>query len=397
MADTLPTGLFISEILADNAGGSAHDTDSDGKANKADEYIEIQNGSGSAVSLDGLQVWSQAKGLLYTFDSNAAVAPGQTATLVGEYTGTPPAGFYSAGISNNGDFLPDGEGNKFDTLYLYDPGSNSFTSLSYGLPPRDATPPAGFPSGAVRSGSGESIDSGSPNGVAITRDANGNLTEGTPSPGTPGTLCIARGTMIATSQGPVAVENLRPGHALRVKDGRPQTLRAVGWTCLSQTLLASLPELAPVTLSAGLIGNTRPLTLSPNHRVMTTGALPQLLFGEPEVLTPAKSIAGALREAPQGPVTYFHLLLDSHALIRAEGAWIESLYLGDVGRDWVQNMRSLGHLHEQSCAATDLITHDRTVRPCLKLFEALLLAGPTANQPIRPSPTRAARLQHSGA
>ena len=90
MADTL-NNIFISEILADNAGGSAIDTDGDGNIKKSDEFIELQNASNTAVSLDGFEVWSEKEGLLYSFDPSDTIAAGETATVVGNYTGTPPA------------------------------------------------------------------------------------------------------------------------------------------------------------------------------------------------------------------------------------------------------------------------------------------------------------------
>ena len=53
MANFLNGVLFISEIMADNAGANAVDVDGDGVANKADEFVEIQNAGGGPVSLDG--------------------------------------------------------------------------------------------------------------------------------------------------------------------------------------------------------------------------------------------------------------------------------------------------------------------------------------------------------
>ena len=92
MADKLD-GILISEVLADNAGGSAIDTDGDGNTNKSDEFIELQNATNSTISLDGFELWSEKNGLLYSFGPGDTIDPGGTATVVGNYTGTPPAGF----------------------------------------------------------------------------------------------------------------------------------------------------------------------------------------------------------------------------------------------------------------------------------------------------------------
>lgn len=382
MADTLASGLFISEILADNAGASAFDTDGDGNITKADEYVEIQNASGTPVSLDGVQIWSQTNGLLYTFGPGDTIAPGETATLLGEYTGTRPAGFYESGIPNNGNFLPDGEASRFDTIFLLDTNTGTYITLSYGEPPQPATPPSGFPSGATQLGSGESIDSGAPNGKAITRDANGDLVESDPTPGQPDVLCLLAGTRIATLDGPVAIEKLTPGRRIPCADGRTRILRAVGHTTLSADLLERLPQLAPVILPAGRLGNAVPLALSPNHRVLIESPDAHMMFGTPGVLIPAKSMA---HKRHRGRADLFHLLFDDHCLIRAGGAWVESLYLGDVGRRWLETQRAIGALIEQDCGRSDAISHSALAQPALRDYEArvLLAAGIVPSARVR--------------
>ncbi|NNF71497.1 MAG: lamin tail domain-containing protein, partial [Rhodobacteraceae bacterium] len=112
MADSLD-GLIFSEFLVDNP--SFFDTDGDGTANKSDEFIELQNATGSTISLDGYQLWLDDRGLLYSFSSGDTIDAGGTATVVGEYTGTAPDGFYAAGLGEGNDFLADGEGTRNDT------------------------------------------------------------------------------------------------------------------------------------------------------------------------------------------------------------------------------------------------------------------------------------------
>lgn len=192
MADLLD-GIFISEVLADNAGTSATDTDGNGTINKSDEFIELQNASGSTLSLDGFEVWSEKEGLLYSFDATDTIAPGETATIVGDYDGTPPPGYYDANKSEDGNFIPDGEGGNFDTIFLVNTNTGEYIVLSYGDPPLTPTLPTGFP-GTTQVGSGESIISGAPNGTSFTRDINGTLIESTPTPGTPDIPCFLGGT-----------------------------------------------------------------------------------------------------------------------------------------------------------------------------------------------------------
>lgn len=71
----LSNGFFFSEFLADNAGGVAFDTDGDGGSNKADEFVEITNVNGGTVNLDGMQIWSAKRGLLYEFTNTPTSTP----------------------------------------------------------------------------------------------------------------------------------------------------------------------------------------------------------------------------------------------------------------------------------------------------------------------------------
>ena len=377
MADKLASGLFITELLADNAGGSAIDTDGDGSTNKADEYVELQNGTHSDISLDGVQIWSEKNGLLYSFGAGDTLAAGETATVVGNYTGTPPAGYYDAGNPEGINFLEDGEGQKFDTIFLYDSNTNTYVTLSYGNPPRTPTLPTGFPSGATQIGSGETIDSTSPNGAAFSRDAvTGDLAETTPTPGEPDIVCFVAGTMIQTPDGLRPVESLRPGDFLVTDSHGPQPIRAIGFSDHSAEALRRNRKARPIVLAPGAFGNDRPLAVSQNHRLKIAGAQIQLLFGARQMLFPAKALVGRARTQawPDAePVRYFHILFDQHCLIRASGIWVESLYLGDVAQNWVADQRAAGRLLEKSIAGTNAVRHTQTALPCLRAFEARLV------------------------
>lgn len=371
MADKL-NGILISEILADNAGGSALDTDGDGNANKADEYVELQNASGSAVSLDGFELWSEKEGLLYSFGSSDSIAAGGTATVVGEYTGTPPADYYDAGESNSVNWLPDGENNKFDSIFLVDTNTGDYIVLSYGAPPRAPTLPSGFP-GTTRIGAGESIDSNSPNGTAFVRNADGDFVEGTPNPDTPGVPCFVAGTWIETSDGRKTVESLKLGDLIQTRDAGVQPVLGLRKVVIPVSRLKDDPALRPVRVPGALFGTTGPLTISPNHCILVVSGLAELLFGEAEVLIPAKHFVGrgAVEVTLTGkPVVYYHLLLADHQIVTSNGVWTESLFRGDLIADEASWFREWCFAKG---ATLEAITHATTARPVLKRFEAEVL------------------------
>ena len=338
MAAKLSNGFFISEILADNAGGNAFDTDGDGGKNKADEFVEIQNSKNTTTSLDGIEIWSAKRGLLYAFGNGDSVASGGTATVVGQYDGTPPAGFYDAGLpdnNSNAGFLEDGESTKFDTLYLVDTNTGEYVALAYGDPAQTQALPPGFP-GTTSLGT-ETINSDAPNGAPIHRDANGDLVEGTtPDPGTAGPVCFARGTLISTDTGEQRVEDISIGDWVATLDNGWQQVRWVGWQSLTSDTMTLLPQFRPIRIRAGALGCGLPsadLVVSPQHRMLVRSLIASRMFGTAEVLVPAVrllDLPGVERVEGAAAVDYFHILLDRHEVLVANGAAAESLHLGPI-------------------------------------------------------------------
>lgn len=372
MADTLD-GLIISEILADNPANGGFDTDGDGTVNKSDEFIEIQNVTGSAISLDGYEIWSEKNGLLYSFGPGDAVAPGGTATVVGEYTGTPPEGYYDAGFGEGVNWLHDGESAHSDTIFLVNAATGDYVLLSYGDPPVAPTLPAGFP-GTSQIGPGESITSNAPNGVAFARNANGDFVETSPTPGQAGTPCYAPGTLIDTAEGPCAVERLCPGDRVLTLD---RGFRPVRWVRSGEAPLEATGKgRSPVLIRAGALGPVRPgadLVLSPQHRVLVGGSSQLTQVFEAEVLVKAKSLVGlpGIGHLTDGRrVRWIHFACDRHEVVRANGCWSESLLLGPmVLRNMsIPERRVLRRIYGAATEPGSALNGPRA-RPCLKVSE----------------------------
>lgn len=151
--------------------------------------------------------------------------------------------------------------------------------------------------------------------------------------------CFAGGTRIATARGEVAIEDLAEGDLVLTRDHGPQPLRWIGSTEVSQLRLVKQPKLRPIRIAAGALGFDsegaalphRDLTVSPQHRILVRSKIAEKMFGEAEVLVPAKQLLQLpgvdIAEEVQ-PVVYFHLLFDRHEVIFANGAETESLYTG---------------------------------------------------------------------
>lgn len=343
-------GLFFSEILADNAGNGAFDTDGDGGSNKADEFVEIQNSTGSTIDLSNYSLWSAQRGELYDFTTGASVAAGETATVIGEYSGTPPPGsnYYDVGLPNNNNnqgLLEDGEGSfRWDTLYLVNEVTGEYIALEYGdghPGTANVTVPdffAGTSVTGVLVGS-ETTLSDAPNGTVITRDANGDLVEDTtPDPDNPGPVCFVLGTLIATAKGQRRIEDLSPGDLIETRDHGAQPLRWIGASHQSGADLIAAPHLRPIHIAKGALGPdvpSRDLRVSPQHRMLIHSRIAERMFGPGGVLVPAVKLLplpGVTRSGAQA-ITYLHLLFDRHEIVFAEGCESESLYLGEMAQD----------------------------------------------------------------
>jgi hypothetical protein len=146
------------------------------------------------------------------------------------------------------------------------------------------------------------------------------------SAGHPGEIvCFATGTRILTDQGYRPIEALRPGDHVSTYDDGLQSLRWVG----AQRVEAA-DEFAPVFIPAGTFDNMRPLLVSQQHRFVLNDPWVELATGIPDCLISAQHMVGyhgiCLLERPE--IVYWHLLMDRHQLIWAEGALTESFFPG---------------------------------------------------------------------
>ena len=148
------------------------------------------------------------------------------------------------------------------------------------------------------------------------------LSYGTIGPGDTGPACFVKGTCVETPYGPRPIEALAVGDLVTTLDHGPQPVRWIG-----QCTVPARGQRAPVLFRRGALGVRRNLKLSPQHRVLLTGWKAELLFGEPEILVPAKALVDDLDilRRPADFVTYVHVLFDHHALLDTHGLISESL------------------------------------------------------------------------
>ncbi len=187
--------------------------------------------------------------------------------------------------------------------------------------------------------------------------------------------CFGPGTMITTQDGEIPVEWLDTGHKVLTRDHGYQPVLWVGRTKLPKRYFDQFPDERPLRIRAGTLGENTPkrdLCLTGDHRVLVRSAKAQLMFFSSEVLAPAKAWGDAGQAsliAPNETFTLTHVLCESHEVIMAEGAWVESLFTG------VETLRRLSDVDRKrlEAALPEELHHKSTARPCLSRKEAALL------------------------
>ncbi len=171
-------------------------------------------------------------------------------------------------------------------------------------------------------------------GFVEFRDADGNITSTMEFEEIENIVpCFTPGTAIATPRGERLVEELKVGDKIITRDNGIQEIRWMGTKALSGFDLARSPNLRPILIQKGSLGNNLPehdILVSPQHRILLNNERTSLYFEETEVLAAAKHLTGlkGVDEVGTLGVTYVHFMFDNHEVVLSNGAWTESFQPG---------------------------------------------------------------------
>lgn len=154
------------------------------------------------------------------------------------------------------------------------------------------------------------------------------------NPGAAGVPCFAADSLIETARGAVAAGDLVVGDLVRTRDAGMQPIRWIGRQAVSAARLAANPNLQPIRIRAGALGDNVPATdlvVSPQHRVLVRSRIALRMFGTEEVLVAAKQLCqidGIDIAHDLAEIVYVHFLFDDHQIVFSNGAETESLLVG---------------------------------------------------------------------
>ena len=158
--------------------------------------------------------------------------------------------------------------------------------------------------------------------------------------------CFAAGTSIATEQGSVPVEALSVGcQRVTLASGGTAPIRWIGHRHIDCTRHPKPEAVWPVRVCAGAIADSEPardLLLSPDHAIYVDG-----------VLIPIRRLINetTIVQEPRDSVQYFHIELDRHDILLAEGLPVES-FLDTGNRNQFSNGGRIVQLHPSFAALT---------------------------------------------
>jgi ELWxxDGT repeat protein len=176
------------------------------------------------------------------------------------------------------------------------------------------------------------------NGIAGMSTGTGGLNPGNIATTYLTAPCYCPGTLIQTSRGDVPVEILAIGDTVITASGEYRLIKWLGRRSYAGRFLAANPAAQPIRFRAGSLGGGLPrrdLLVSPEHAMFLDS-----------LLVPARALVNGstIVRDRVARVDYFHVELDSHDVLLAEGAPSES-FMDDGSRGIFHNASEFGVLY----------------------------------------------------
>lgn len=155
---------------------------------------------------------------------------------------------------------------------------------------------------------------------------------------------FTHGSLVHTTSGFVAVEDLQPGDMVHTAAGDPAELVWIGTSTFAPADAGKRTPLIRIMPDA--LGQSRPersLTVGPGARILHTPPALRALADGKQLLTPARKLVdgvNVIEIAPPTPTRLFHICLSRHAVINVDGIEMETFHPGAAApRDVSHSLR----------------------------------------------------------
>lgn len=148
---------------------------------------------------------------------------------------------------------------------------------------------------------------------------------------------LARGALVSTVQGHVAVEDLEPGMMVNTNDHGPLMLKWVGSYDMSPREAQANERARMFRITADAFGLNKPgqdIMLAPRAHVLLRDAACKPMFGLEKAFAPVRAFEDGMNVisvTPMSPVSLFNIAFDRQATISVNGIEIESYHPGPYG------------------------------------------------------------------
>jgi hypothetical protein len=159
-----------------------------------------------------------------------------------------------------------------------------------------------------------------------------------------GIACYCPGTLITTDRGEVAVERLAIGDEVVTASGARRPIKWIGRRSYGGRFVMGRKDILPIRIKAGALDDNVPrrdLMISPHHAMYFKDKYPEGVLIEAKDLVNGVSIMQAEQVEK---VEYFHIELDTHDIVIAEGAPSES-FIDDDSRGMFHNAHEYDALY----------------------------------------------------
>ncbi len=180
---------------------------------------------------------------------------------------------------------------------------------------------------------------------------------------------IAAGAMVLTREGRRPIERLGLNDEILTMEGESLPVR---WLLKQELPARGLAS--PLRLRAPYFGLESDLTLAQSQNFALVSAAAEYDIGQRAALIPIRELLhhpGVMRPPLAPTMTYYQILLDRHACINVNGAWLDSLFIGRLAQaPAIAASTGLARMPIEM-----MPVHTRQALPELRTYEARALYG----------------------